>query len=413
MKRVSILALALAVGASGIMAAPVMAAKKEKAAKPVAAELSKEFRAAVGLAQAAAQAKNYPDASAKLAAAALLANLPDEKFFVGSVRYDIAIGSNDTVTTRKAINEMITSGSKLVTNLPRLYLASGSAAYNAGDHADVVAKLTEAERLGMNTADMHITLADSLFRLKRMPEGLASAEKAIAAKKAASEKAPDSWYSRARSAAYQGKLPSEVTKWSMMLIRDYPTDANWRDALATYRDTNNLDALVQIDLYRLMRATKSLKGERDFAEYADLANARALPGEAKSVIEEGLASGAATKTSTQIRERLAEANGKLAADQASVANDDRISRTAADGKRAANTGNAHLAYGQYAKAVDLLKLSLSKGGVDTDAVNTRLGIANALLGQKADARTSFASVKGPGARSDIAKFWLLWLDLNP
>jgi hypothetical protein len=159
--------------------------------------------------------------------------------------------------------------------------------------------------------------------------------------------------------------------------------------------------------------TKSLKGERDFAEYADLANARALPGEAKSIIEEGLASGAASKTSTQIRERLAEANGKLAADQASVANDDRISRTAADGKRAANTGNAHLAYGQYAKAVELLKLSLTKGGVDTDAVNTRLGIANTWLSQKADARQAFASVKGPGARSDIAKFWLLWLDLNP
>jgi tetratricopeptide (TPR) repeat protein len=373
--------------------------------------LSKEFRAAIGPAQVAAQAKSYPDATAKLAAAVPLANLPDEKFFVGSVRYDIAVGTNDSSSIRKAINEMIASGSKLATNLPKLYLASGSAAYNVGDHADAVAKLTEGERLGMNSADLYITLADSLFRLKRVPEGLVAAEKAIAAKTTATEKAPDNWYARARAAAYQGKLPKEVTKWSMMMIRAYPTDNNWRDALATYRDTNNLDPLVQIDLYRLMRVTKSLQGERDFAEYADLANARALPGEAKSVIEEGLATGAASKTSTQIRERLTEANNKLAADQASVANDDRLSRAAADGKRAANTGNAHLAYGQYAKAIELLKISLAKGGADADAVNTRLGIANARLGQKAEARQAFSAVSG--TRTDIAKFWLLWLDLNP
>jgi hypothetical protein len=411
MKRVSIVTLALAMTFTGLVTTPVIAAKKEKVAKAVPAEISKEFRAAIGPAQVAAQAKNFPDASAKLAAAAALANLPDEKFYMGSVRYDIAIGTNDSVGTRKAINEMIASGSKLATNLPRLYLASGSAAYNVGDYADAVAKLTESERLGIKSADLYITMADSLFKLKRAPEGLAAAEKAIAAKTAAGEKAPDNWYMRARAAAYQGKLPKDVTKWSMMLIRAYPTDTNWRDALATYRDTNALDPLVQIDLYRLMRVTKSLKGERDFAEYADLANARALPGEAKSVIEEGYATGVASKTSTQIKERLADANGKLAADQASVANDDRVSRIAADGKRAANTANAHIAYGNYAKAIELLKISITKGGADVDAVNTRLGIANARLGMKAESRQAFSAVGG--TRADIAKFWLLWLDLNP
>jgi hypothetical protein len=411
MKRVSMMSLALAIGLAGLVTTPVMAAKKEKAPKAVPAELSKEFRAAIAPAQASAQAKTYPDASAKLAAAIPLANLPDEKFFVGSVRYDISVGTNDSAGIRKAINEMIGSGSKLASNLPKLYFASGSAAYNAGDHADAVAKLTEGERLGVKSADLYITLADSLFRLKRAPEGLIAAEKAIAAKTAANEKAPDNWYARSRSAAYQGKLPKDVTKWSMLLIRAYPTDNNWRDALATYRDTNNLDPLVQIDLYRLMRVTKSLQGERDFSEYADLANARALPGEAKSVIEEGYATGVASKTSPQIKERLADANAKLAADQASVANDDRLSRAAADGKRAANTANAHIAYGEYAKAIDLLKISLAKGGADADAVNMRLGIANARLGQKADARQAFSAVGG--TRAEIAKFWLLWLDLNP
>ncbi len=411
MKRVSSLSIALFLGIASLATTPVLAAKAEKAPKPVAAELSKEFRASIGPAQAAAQAKNYADASAKLAAAEAIAKMPDELFFVGSVRYDIGVNTNDNALIRKAINQMIASGSKLATNLPKLYMASGSAAYNGGDFADAVVKLAEAEKLGIKSADMYITWADSLFKLKRIAEGLPLAEKAIAARTAEGQKAPDNWFIRARAAAYQAKLKGDVTKWSLMLIRQYPSDGNWRDALVTLRDTNTLDPLVQIDLYRLMRVVKVLQGERDFVEYAELANARALPGEAKSVIEEGYASGAANRTSVQVKERLADANGKLAADKASVANDDRASRTGPDGKRAANTGNAYIAYGEYAKAIELLKIAAAKGGADADAVNMRLGIANALLGQKADARQAFSSVAG--TRAEVAKFWLLWLDLNP
>ena len=194
-------------------------------------------------------------------------------------------------------------------------------------------------------------------------------------------------------------------------VRAYPNVVNWREALALYRDTGKLEPLVQLDVFRLMRQTKSLTGERDFYDYAAVANERALPGEAKSVIEEGYASLAIPKTSRPVAEMLTLANGKLAADQASVTADEKRARASAESKIAANTGNAYLAYGNTEKAIELLRLALSKPGVDADTVNTRLGIALTKAGQKAEARTTFGLVKG--VRTETAKFWLLYLDLNP
>jgi hypothetical protein len=45
--------------------------------------------------------------------------------------------------------------------------------------------------------------------------------------------------------------------------------------------------------------------------------------------------------------------------------------------------------------------------VDANAVNTRLGMALALAGQKAEAETAFRAISGP--RSELANLLLVWL----
>ena len=47
--------------------------------------------------------------------------------------------------------------------------------------------------------------------------------------------------------------------------------------------------------------------------------------------------------------------------------------------------------------------------MNTDEVNTRLGIAYAMSNQKDQARAAFAKVTG-APRNQIAGFWQLWLD---
>ncbi len=416
MKLVSMLTLttALAVGVSLTAAIPVAYAKKEKApaaAKTPAPELSAPYRKAFGELQVAVKAANAADIQAKITAIEPLTSMPDEKYYLGVMRFELSKLTKDRATTRKAVNEMLTSGSKLMTNMPDLAYNAGALAYEAGDYPDAIAKLNEADRLGSKDVNRYLLGAEANFKSGQNAAGLAVLGKAVAQYKAEGKPAPLDWYRRALSVALKGKLNAEATQWSRELVRAYPSPTNWRDALVIYRDGSRLDPLVQLDIFRLMRQTKSLSGERDFYDYAEVANARALPGEAKAIIDEGFASGAVPRTSRAVNEMLALANSKIGADRASVASDDKRARASADGKLAANTGNAYLAYDDFPKAIELLNLALSKKGVDADAVNTRLGIAYARAGQNAESRKAFGAVVG--TRSEIARFWQLYLDINP
>ncbi len=396
--------LALALGA----ASPVFAKPKPPAAPSV--QVSKEYRAALTPIEVDVKAGKWDGMSARLDALSTFQG-PDEKFITAGRRYDFGKATNNTAEMRKGIQGMLDSGSNLSqANAPQLNVAAGQLAFNAKAYPEAISRLSEAVRLGNKSPDTFIILAESNFQSGKFNEGLGFAEQAVTNKQAAGEKAPEDWYRRALSVAYKNKLGGQVGKWSRMQLTAYPTAENWRTSLVLYRDSTKLEGSQTLDLYRLMRMTKSLAGERDFFEFAQLANERGLPGEAKSVIQEGMASGAIGKSVQPINELLASASAKVAGDQASLTAQERQAAASANGKLAAGTGDAFLGYGQDAKAAALYKVALQKGQVDNDQVNTRLGIALARQGMTAEAKQAFGAVTGP--RSEIAKFWLTWLDLK-
>jgi hypothetical protein len=416
MKKLSFLSLgtALALGAAGTLSvAPALAAKKEKAPKAGEApkvELSKEFRAAAGPLEAEIKAGKLDGMSAKLDALATQFKQPDEQFIIGGRRYELGKATNNSAELRKAVITMIDSKSALASNTAQLNGAAGQYAYNVRDFGDALARLSEAVRLGNKEPDTFILMAESSFQLGKIPEGLGFAERAVAEKKALGQVAPADWYQRALSVAVKAKSQPEIAKWSRNRVSAYPTPQNWRDALLIYKDGAKLEGQPALDIMRLIRSAKALAGERDYFEYAALATERGLPGEAKSVIEEGMASGAIGKVSRPINELLAAASSKVSGDLASLATSEKRASTDAAGKIAAGTADAYLGYGQDSKAAPLYKIALQKGQVDNDAVNTRLGIALARQGQTAEARQAFAAVGG--TRAEIAKYWMLWLDLK-
>lgn len=416
MKTVSraAIGLALAMGVAAPMAvSPAMAAKekKEKPAPAKAWQLSKEFRAAYVPADAAVKA-NAPDAVAKIQAAEAVVKNADEKYIAGTLRLTLGQATKNAKLQQEGIEAMVQSGSATPADAPKLNMAAGQLAYQAGDYATAKKYLAEAARLGGAGVDANLLLAEANFKAGTTQEGLTALEAAIKAEQAAGRKAPPEWYGRAAAMAYKAKMTGETAKWTREQVRAYPTSENWRSALVIYRDSSNLDNQSMMDLYRLMNDTKSLAGERDFFEYASTAILVALPGEAKKVIETGFATGAVNKSSRAVAERLADADKKIPSDKASVVTDEKRSASAPDGRLAANTGSAYLAYGDNAKAIDLFRLAQKKGGIDADTVNTRLGIALARSGQKDAAKAAFQAVGGT-TRKDIAQFWLLWLDQAP
>ena len=404
------LGVALALGASGLaLTAPAIAKKAEKPAAGPNLQLSKEYRTAASPVEADVRAGKFEGIFPRLDALAPF-KAPDELYTTAQFRFAAAKATNNAAELRKAIGATIDSASKTITNGAQLNLVAGQLAFNAKDYAEASSRLAEAIRLGDKEGDTRIILAESNFQTGKFNEGLAFADQAVAAKQAAGQKAPEDWYKRALSVAYKNKLSGQIGKWSRSQLMAYPNAENWRTSLVLFRDSGKLEAGLTLDLYRLMRLTKSLAGERDFYEYGQAASDRGLPGETKSVLEEGMASGAISKTVRPINELLGTANVKVPGDLASLAAAERQAGTASSGKQAMSTADAYLGYGQDAKAAALYRIALQKGQVDTDAANTRLGIALARQGMKAEAKQAFGLVTG--SRSEIAKFWVTWLDLK-
>ncbi|WP_293879909.1 tetratricopeptide repeat protein [Sphingomonas sp.] len=408
MKLVSTIALgmALTMGSAGLTAA---VAKEKPAAAPTL-QLSKEYRAAAGPAQEAVKANNFTEATTRLAALDAVSKSPDELFISAQLHYQVATAQKDAAAQAKAVDAMLASGGAPAAMMTQLTMASGQAAYQAGNYPRAIQLLTEAQRLGNKSPDVFLLLAEASFKTNQVPAGLAYVQQAVTAQEATGAKAPKEWYARAASVAYKAKLNGETVKWTRAQLKAYPSAENWRSALVIYRDSATRDGAVNLDVFRLMRATKSLAGERDYYEYSALATDRGLPGEAKSVAEEGFATSAVPAGSKAVTEIRAMANAKATSDRASLAASERTAASAANGKSALATGDAYLGYGQNDKAIALYKTALTKGGVDADAVNTHLGVALFRAGQKDAAKAAFTAVSANGSRGDIAGFWLLYLD---
>jgi hypothetical protein len=410
MKLVSTLALA-AVLIGG--ATPALAQKK-KAAEAVASAsfqptLGKPFRTAAGPVQAALKAQDAAAAKTQIDALAAVATSPDEKFYVGQFRLQLAGITKDNKAQAAAIEEMLASGSAGINETPgKFEYFSGLFAYQANDFAKAAMRLKPASDAGYKADDLNIMLADASFRTNQSAQGMVAADKAFAEKRAAGQPVPESWYRVVVSSTYKAKDFANTNRYMRQLVAAYPTPSNWRDSLVLYRDAAKLDPAMSTDVFRLMRAAKALDGERDYYEYALFVDQRGLPGEAKAVIDEGYALGKAPRTSKAISDIYSTSNAKIAADRASLAKSEASANSAANGRVAANTADAYLGYGDDAKAANLYRVALQKGGVDADAVNTHLGIALARQGQNDAAKAAFAQVKGP--RAEIASYWTLWLD---
>lgn len=410
MKLISTAALAAALAVGGIALAGLQPAEAKKA-EAKAAKYSPAISQNVPVAQKAMAAGTFDAAKTALAAAEAGMQTPDDRYVVGVTKIQLGQKTQDQATTSQGIDLTLSSGSdQLTTDLQKQLLSNQATyAYQARDYAKADAAFTRAVALDPADGDLLISLAEVKNLEGRTADAFPLIDQAIAAKKQGGQPVPETWYKRDFALAVNGKNVAEANKVGPVWLAAYPNPTNWRDALITYRDMNNVDSQAELDIFRLMRAAKALNGERDFFDYANSAYNKGLPGEAAAVIGEGTAANMVKGASPAFTELKSLSATKIAADRASLAGSATRAQAAPTGKQAASTADAYLGYGDYAKAAALYQVALQKGGVDADAVNTRLGIALARGGQKAPALAAFAKVTAP-VRKGIAAYWVIWLD---
>jgi hypothetical protein len=405
------LALSLALGAVAVTGAtPAAAKKKDDAAQATKAQYSDGFRKVAPPVQDAIAKKDWATAKTNLPAVQAAASTDDDKYAAASFALQIAQNTNDAAGTSAAIDAMLATGKAPAELQIQLYTAQGQSAFNAGKFDAADRAFTQVNQLKPNDPDILISLAAVKSREGQNAAALPLVDQAIQAKKASGQPVDEDWYRRSLAMAYDAKMGPQVVKYGQQLVDAYPRADIWRVALQTFRETNQLDPQADLDTLRLMRATNSLAGERDYYEYANTALNRGFPGEAKAVIDQGMSSNMVDNKSLATSKALAEiksvAGTKIAADKADLPNSDKKARAATDGKPALLTGDAYMGYGQYPQAIDLYKVALQKSGADANLVNLHMGEALALSGQKPAAAQAFAAVTG--SNQALAQYWAIY-----
>lgn len=410
MKTISRIALgiSLALASGSVAFAPAVAKKSEAQQMNLSPDVVPDLQAA----QEALGKKDFATVQAKVTAAEAKAKTPDDHFQIGIMKFNLGNQTQNTQLQAEGADEAIASGRATPDQAKQLYNIEGVMAYNSHNMAKAEAAFTKLVELDPTNADNINLLVETKIQNHKLGEALALVNKAIDAKKAAGQPVPETLYQRGLAIADDPSAramiqPASVDDMAIGLVTAYPTPDNWRSALTVFRDIHKLDPSANLDVMRLARAAHALKGESDYNEYQQGALNRGLPGEAKSLIDEGGASHAIDTSKPVFRDaRTSEA--QIAKDKASLPASEKQARAAPTGKYAATTADAYFSYGQYPQAVALYRVALQKGGVDAAEVNTHLGIALAKAGDKAGAQQAFAQVTGP--RAAIAKLWTVWLN---
>jgi tetratricopeptide (TPR) repeat protein len=416
MKSVSRIALgiALVLGGASVATAPAAAKKKPDApAQPAqrSFNLSKEERAALLPVQTAVTAKDWATAQAGLPAALAAAQSPDARYAVGRFQLEIGLGTNNVAMQAQGLDNLVASGQVPATELPVIIRNQGVLANNAGDKAKAETAFARVVELSPNDPEALISLAQVKNDLKKPKEAVQLISHAIEMKRAAGQTVDESWYKYALKLAFDGRRDPALSQASMSLSRQlvaaYPTKENWRDALLIFRDTSSLDPAAELDVLRFMRASGALAGERDWFDLADGLYRAGNYGEAKAVLDDGVAKRMIDPKKAAFAELFRLTNARLAGDRASLGGEETKAMAAATGVSALKIGDAYYGYGENAKAIALYRAALAKGGVDANLVNTRLAMALLASGDRAGAETVFKSLTG--ARGDLGGFWLAWL----
>ena len=423
--KTAALAAILALGGLPLLAAEARAQAPAQPAAPRPLAFSRAERDAMSALQASVLGGDRIAQDNALAAARAAAQSADARYALAHYQYEIARSRGDGPMRTQAVDAMIASGLAQPSELPALLTDQAERAYSDGDanRADqLMQRAVEIQPtnpvLLTDAAQMRARVGSAYARARRTQEAQGAyqdavrlLQRAIELREAGGIAAPESWYQRAAALAFDNRLGPQTIWVGRALVSAYPTPMNWRDALLNYKSVAPADPTLDFDVRRLMRAAQALSGEGDYLDFATALNTAGQVGEARAVLDEGVARGMLSATKPVVAQLSTAINRRLAADRASLVRIRTQATGAAAGGVLRSAGDALFGYGRYAEAVPLYRAALQNGGEDPNLVNSRLGAALALAGQRAEAEVALRAVTGP--RADLAGFWLAWLARRP
>lgn len=392
--------------ATALIASPALAKKK---VPPVAGPpilMSDSFRASVLAAQTALRARDA--AAAQSSISALMPSNDFEAYVAAGLRFELASQKLDPQAQRIALTDMFKTNSVPKTDAPRLRFAAAYLSYKVGNYDDAIAQLDYAKTLGYDGVDALMLRSDIALRRNKPKEARPFVQQAIAAQKAAGKEVPVAWLDKAISMAYQAGDWTEVGQLYRERLSRIDNKEEWRTALVNYQAAAEIEPQLQLDLYRLQAANGAMASERDYQAYAQAAEKAGYFSEAKTIIESGRSAGKLTTTHSSTSQILKAVTPKAPKEIAALPALAKKAAASSNGKDALAVADDYFSLAQYPQAAEQYRAALAKGGIDSNRVNTRLGVALARSGDLPGARAALAQVGGSWAA--VAGFWSVWVD---
>lgn len=427
MKIVSSLALVATLATGLTLAPPAFAQKKGKEEKVTGPKLSPAFLKVAKTAQDSLASHDPAVAEPLVAQAEAAATTPDDKFFAAQFRYSVEIdkmnasrkanpnAEPDMTGVVRAMDTIIANPTLPAADRGKFYYQRAQLAAQAKQYPLATEYFTKAREAGYVDPNLSLNLVDAKMNGGDAVGALADLDRAIAEKTARGEKASEEWYRFGVAQANKRKLKPQTVEWLNKYLAAYPSPQTWYTVLTVYGfqqdSVAKLDNQQKIDVFRLMRASGGMADQYFYMDYALKAQNAGLPFEAQAVLKEGLANGKIPAANTEAKAMQAEV-AQAVRNEGSLTALETKAKASATGSLAMQTADANLGAGNYAKAVELYRLAQTKGGVDADTVNLRLGIALARSGDKAGAAAAFAAVK-TAPRAEIAQLWMTYINQAP
>lgn len=395
------------------VAAPAPLAIAQNGGQPTI-QVSRDVVQPLNEARAALTAKDWATAKTKLDAATAKSKTPVDKGQIDRLRFYLASQTKDGPMQLASINALLSSGTLTPEETKQYKSGLASAHADAGDlTASRNAAKAYIDEYG-GTPDQLMSLGNEFYKAKDYATTIVYAKKAIDASNAAGKVPSESWYRVLASAQNAEKQMHAYYATREATLTAYPTSPNaeqyWMELIAgRTQNAPKFGRATHLDLYRtLMAAGVKLTAQQKGQAISEALTSRGLPNEALQLLEPAVASG--ELSSQEDKDNLAKAKSRIAQDKAGLAKETADALAKADGSTIAKIGEAHLSYGDYPKAIEVLQAALAKGIADpAEAAFARLhlGIAQYRAGQGDAARATWAEVKSDNGATELAQNWTL------
>jgi len=343
----------------------------------------------------------------KLAALLPSATTPDDKYTTGQFHLNLGNKLKDPKLQRDGLKLMIDSGKAPEEQKALFNFYVGSLSWELKDLDIARQYLKQAFDLGYSGDNIDRLIAETYFERGQYDQGLAEIDRMVAARGAM---IPRDTFLRALEVVRDEKMTDQIAIRGANLLRYHSSPEDWNVALRVVLESFDLTSDESLDLFRLMKATNSLREARAYVDYIEAADARRMANEVLPLIDEATSKGLLDPNDVFVKEARDIASSRAAEDKAAADDDAADALASADSVSARSAADNYISFGDYANAEKFYILALERGPEDPSRIQMRIGVAQAMQGKFDEAKAHLEAVTGK--RANVAKMWIAYCDVE-